>query len=59
MGTLCLAVIIVGCGGDKQSPVITPELTPAQQESVKKATQQGGGPGMIQKMKKEGKTKPD
>ncbi len=53
-------MLFVGCGGEDNKPAVTtPEMTPAQQESMQKAMSNGGGPAMIERMKKEGKTKPD
>jgi hypothetical protein len=53
-------MLLAGCSqGEIKPAVSTPELTPAQQESMKKATETGGGPAMIQKMKQDGKTKPE
>jgi predicted small lipoprotein YifL len=58
-----LAVMMVvgalaGCGQEEVKPAAsTPQLTPEQQSSIQKATEGGGGPAMIEKMKKEGKTK--
>lgn len=57
-----LAVILAlsaGCGGDPQPATTTPEMTPEQKESMKKSMEGGGGPAMIEKMKKSGKTKPN
>lgn len=51
--------LTAGCGQPPTEATTTPELTPEQKESIKKATEGGGGPAMIQKMKKAGKTKPD
>ena len=54
------AILLAGCGKAEIKPAATtPELTPAQQESMKKAMENGGGPEMIKRMKKEGKSKPD
>lgn len=49
---------IVGCGGEPPPVTTTPEVTPEQKESMKKAMEGGGGPGMINKMQKDGKQKP-
>ena len=52
------ATLLAGCSKEEiKSAVSTPELTPAQQDSMKKAVENGGGPAMIERMKKEGKTK--
>ena len=63
---ICVLILIMaamplaGCGQEEIKPATsTPELTPAQQESMKKAMNNGGGPAMIERMKKEGKTKPN
>ncbi|MCX7418180.1 MAG: hypothetical protein NT013_01415 [Planctomycetia bacterium] len=60
LSLIMAATLFAGCGGEENKPAVsTPEMTPVQQESMKKAMSNGGGPAMIERMKKEGKTKPD
>ena len=53
------AMLFAGCQEAVKPAASTPELTPAQQDSIKKSMENGGGPAMIERMKKEGKTKPN
>ncbi len=58
---LCLTLTVsglLGCGSEPP-PAKTPELTSEQKDAMKKSMEGGGGPAMIQKMKTDGKSKPD
>ncbi len=60
LSLITASIMLTGCSQEEIKPAVsTPEMTPAQQESMKKAMENGGGPAMIERMKKEGKTKPN
>lgn len=58
-GLAIILALSAGCGGEPDAATTTPEVTPEQKDSMKNAMEGGGGPAMMEKMKKSGKTKPD